>query len=122
MKNNTQIIDKIIKGFAYKEGKEYKTGIRDTDRFSGYVLKETITKAISKIDIEHKKDVLKTKDDCNSAWSKQVKEDSIEWNKKIEREAKEIFDELEKKVLVKGLQMYNQDKFDKLKQKHTEGK
>ena len=52
-----KIIYEILKGFAYKEGKEYKTGIRDTDRFSGYVLKQTIEKAISKIDDEHKKEV-----------------------------------------------------------------
>jgi len=31
---------------------------------------------------------------------------------------KEIFDDIEKEVLVKGLQMYYQDKFNELKKRH----
>ncbi len=131
MKNNTQ---KIIDELKEKEVMYPK----DKVLYSAYP-KVDVLKAISKIDSEHKKEVEEFEEkqhkEYRKLWSKNndLKHQLQKANKKAEEmlenseknfrhKLKFVFDELETKVLVKGLQMYNQNKFDKIKQKHTEGK
>ena len=59
--------------------------------------KETLRQKVSSISARHEKEILITKNDCNASWSRQVKEDSIEWNKKIDALEKEV-EELKEKI------------------------